>query len=284
METEIKPTREQLDKWERLREYFEACDSVAVAYSGGVDSALLLQAAHDVLGERAVAITAVTCFFPKREEEEALCFCEQRGIEQIKVVLNPLSVEGIADNPENRCYLCKREIFTQIKREAQKRGLSHVVEGSNVDDGKDYRPGMRAIAELAVDSPLRECGLYKRDIRSLSNYLGLPTWKKPSYACLASRFPYREQISEEKLQMVEQAEQLLYDMGFTQFRVRIHGQMARIEILPEQFGKLMEETTRQTVSGALRQYGFQYVAMDLQGYRTGSMNEILPEHGNAKDC
>lgn len=278
MQVDTKPTARQWEKWERLQAYIKELHSVAVAYSGGVDSTFLLQAAHDILGKRAVAVTVTSPFFPEREAEETVRFCGQKGIEQRKVTFHPLDIEGVASNPENRCYLCKQQIFGRIIQEAEKRGLAYVVEGSNTDDCYDYRPGMQAVEELGVVSPLKSCDLSKQDIRSLSRYLGLPTWDKPSYACLASRFPYGEVISEEKLRMVEQAEQLLFDMGFTQFRVRIHGQMARIEVLPEQFGELLEQTNRIMIVDSFRQYGFDYVTMDMQGYRMGSMNETLEKY------
>lgn len=283
MQVETKPTAEQWGKWEKLQACIKELRSVAVAYSGGVDSTFLLYAAHDVLGEKAVALTVTSPFFPKREEEEAALFCENMGIEQICLSFAPLEVEGIASNPANRCYFCKRQIFLQIKQAAEKKGLSCVVEGSNEDDCEDYRPGMQAVEELAVMSPLKSCHLTKQDIRCLSRYLALPTWGKPPYACLASRFPYGEEISEEKLRMVEQAEQLLFDRGFTQFRVRIHGQIARIEVLPEDFGKLLEKSERETIVAGFRQYGFHYVALDMQGYRTGSMNELLEKKNESAD-
>lgn len=278
MQVDTKPTERQWEKWERLQAYIKELHSVAVAYSGGVDSTFLLQAAHDILGKRVVAVTVTSAFFPGREAEETVRFCGQKGIEQLKLTFHPLEIEGVASNPKNRCYLCKQQIFGRILQEAQKRGLAYVTEGSNTDDCHDYRPGMQAVEELGVVSPLKDCHLSKQDIRSLSRYLGLPTWDKPSYACLASRFPYGEVISEEKLRMVEQAEQLLFDMGFTQFRVRIHGQMARIEVLPEQFGELMEQINRERIVDSFRQYGFDYVTMDMQGYRMGSMNETLEKY------
>lgn len=184
-------------------------------------------------------------------------------------------MEGFRQNPPNRCYLCKKAFLEKVKEAATGHGIAHVAEGSNVDDEGDYRPGMQAVAELGILSPLREAGLSKREIRFLSKEMGLPTWEKPSFACLSSRFPYGEAITEEKLAMVEQAEQLLMELKFVQFRVRIHGTMARIEVLPEDFPKLLSEEVRDKITGQFRSFGFTYVAMDLEGYRMGSMNEIL---------
>lgn len=266
--------REQ--KMRKLSEYLAGLGSVAVAFSGGVDSTLLLQAAKDVLGDGVIALTAVSDFFPDRERREADTFCRERGIRQIICREEILKVPGVAANPANRCYLCKRALFEMFLAQAKRQGFSHVAEGSNLDDLGDYRPGLQAIAELGILSPLRECGFSKEDIRALSKEMGLPTASKPSYACLASRFAYGEEITGEKLAMVDQAEQLLLDLGFTQMRVRIHGTLARIEVLPEDFPRLAEPALRREIAEKLKTYGFSYVTADLAGYRTGSMNEILP--------
>lgn len=265
------------DRYEDLKGALAAPGSLAVAFSGGVDSTFLLWAAREALGDRAVALTAVSGLFPGREREEAAAFCTGRGIRQITVYPKELEIPGFAQNPPNRCYLCKKALFGEFLEAAAALGISAVAEGSNLDDAGDYRPGLQAVAELGIRSPLREAGFTKAEIRALSRALGLPTWDKPSYACLASRIPYGEPVTREKLRRVEQAEQQLLELGFRQHRVRIHGDVARIELPPEDFSRMLEEETRLQVSRTLRGIGFSYVSLDLQGYRTGSMNETLPQ-------
>ena len=268
-------TREQMEKLEHLKNYLKELHSVAVAFSSGVDSTFLLKVAADTLGDKVIAVTAKSCSFPKRELNEAIAFCEKEGIRHFVCESEELNIEGFAQNPKNRCYLCKKELFEKIQVIADENQIENIVEGSNLDDNGDYRPGLLAVAELGIKSPLRECRFTKADIRALSKYLNLPTWEKQSFACLSSRFVYGETITEEKLGMVDKAEQLLLDMGFHQVRVRIHGRMARIEIEPEEFDKLLQEENRNRIVEAFKNYGFSYITMDLMGYRTGSMNETL---------
>jgi len=263
------------EKYNDLKEYIKSLESVAVAFSSGVDSTFLLQVSHDVLGDKAIAVTARSCSFPERELKEAEAFTEEHGIRHLIVDSEELDIEGFRENPVNRCYLCKHELFSKMKEIAEKNGFREVVEGSNMDDLGDYRPGLAAIQELGVRSPLRHADLSKDEIRQLSKELGLPTWEKQSFACLSSRFPYGESITPEKLKMVDEAEQLLLDLGFRQVRVRHHETLARIEISEDQFPKIMEKEIRDRISARLKEIGFTYVSLDLAGYRTGSMNETL---------
>ena len=260
-------------KFEKLKTIISHHKKLAIAYSSGVDSTFLLRVAHDMLKDHTIAITARANWFSKRELDESKAFCEQMQIRQIIVDISADEIEGFNPNPPNRCYLCKRVLFGKIKEIATQLGMTTVAEGSNLDDLSDYRPGMQAIAELGIQSPLREAGLTKNEIRELSHQLGLETWDKPSFACLASRFVYGESITPQKLQMVEQAEQFLMSLGFRQIRVRIHGMMARIEVLPEAFDQIIAK--RDNINKALKSPGFSYITLDLLGYRTGSMNELL---------
>ena len=260
-------------KYNKLTEYLKGLESVAVAFSGGVDSTFLLKAAHDALKENVIAVTARSCSFPKRELDEAIAFCNKEGIRHFIVDSEELDIENFANNPPNRCYLCKRELFEKIQNIANANGIKNIAEGSNLDDNGDYRPGLQAVAELGIKSPLRYSELTKSDIRLLSKQMGLPTWNKQSFACLSSRFVYGETISREKLLMVDKAEQLLLDLGFHQVRVRIHNNIARIETEPEEFDKILKN--RIEITNKFKLFGFQYVTLDLLGYRTGSMNETL---------
>ena len=263
----------KLQKADKLKSYLRELGRVAVAYSGGVDSTFLLKVAHDVLGDNVLALTAASKFIPRRELDETIKFCAENKIRQIIFEADVLNIAGVKENPVDRCYLCKRELFKNFLRLAEENKISIVVEGSNMDDTSDYRPGMKALAELQIKSPLQVAELYKSEIRALSREMNLLTWSKPSMACLASRFVYGETLTEKNLSMVEAAEEFLLQAGFKQFRVRVHGKIARIEILPEEFDRLLK--IREEISARFKTLGFDYVTLDLQGYRTGSMNEGL---------
>ena len=265
-----------LAKLERLRERLRVIGGAVVAFSSGVDSTFLLRVAHEELGDRVVAATARSHSFPNRELDEATAFCRAEGVRHVVIDSEALDIPGFAENPPDRCYHCKKELFSKLLAFARDNGLAAVLEGSNIDDDGDYRPGRRAIRELGIVSPLHEAGLTKTEIRALSRKMGLPTSDKPSFACLASRFPYGERITVRGLERVEKAEQWLLDAGWglTQLRVRSHGDLARIEVPPADIPRLAARASE--IAAAFKDLGFAYVTLDLLGYRTGSMNEILP--------
>lgn len=269
--------RKAYEKLDALKKNLKGLGKIAVAYSSGVDSTFLLKAAHEILGDEVLAITVHSNSFPEIEQKEAQEFCAREGIRQAVCEFDELEVPGFSQNPPNRCYLCKREMFKMIQKTAREKGMLHVTEGSNLDDEGDYRPGMQAVTELGILSPLRDAGLIKEEIRFLSKEYGLSTWDKPSYACLSSRFAYGETITREKLRMVENAERLLWNLGFSQVRVRVHGTLARIEVSEREFSMLISQENREQVTEVLKKSGFSYVTLDLDGYRMGSMNEMLRE-------
>ncbi|MGB9627560.1 MAG: ATP-dependent sacrificial sulfur transferase LarE [Thermodesulfobacteriota bacterium] len=263
-------------KIQKLKEIFQSMGRVVVAFSGGVDSSLLLKMAQQTLGERNVfAVTALSPLYPERELKGARRVAEKMGVRHLLIKSNELEIPEFSKNPPERCYYCKRELFGELLHIAQKEGITFIVEGSTLDDDQDYRPGKMAIQQLGIRSPLKEASFTKLEVRELSRRLGLITWDKPSFACLASRFPYGKEITEDGLRMVGEAEDFLIGLGFKQVRVRHYGDIARIEIYPEEMGRLLDELLREDIVKRLKAIGYKFVTLDLQGYRTGSMNEVL---------
>lgn len=262
-------------KLEKLKHHLQSLQSVVIAFSGGVDSTFLLKVAAEVLGDQVIAVTARSSTYPEREYKEACDYANKFGVKHITIVSEELEIEGFSDNPVNRCYFCKNELFSKMKEVANQNGVQYVLDGCNADDLGDYRPGMKAAKELGVVSPLLECGMTKEDIRLLSREAELPTWDKQAFACLSSRFPYGTKITVDKLEMVDKAEQFLLDAGLKNVRVRHHGDIARVEVARDERSKFFSEEFLDSVNTAFMEIGFTYTALDLKGYRTGSMNENL---------
>ncbi|MFZ4455996.1 MAG: ATP-dependent sacrificial sulfur transferase LarE [Bacteroidales bacterium] len=262
------------EKYEKLKSVIQSYGRVAVAYSGGVDSTLLAKVSYDVLGANAVAITLVSPMNAKSEMKDADDFAKEIGINHYRILDKDVEPEVLA-NPVNRCYFCKKIEFTKILEKANECGIKTVFDGSNIDDLSDYRPGLQALSELKVVSPLREAQLTKNDIRQLSKQLGLRSWEKPALACLGSRVPYGEKITLEKLSKIDRAEDYLRSIGLVQFRVRSHDDMARIELAPDERSKLFNADLLDKISATIKSYGYVYVCFELEGYKTGSLNRKL---------
>jgi uncharacterized protein len=262
-------------KRKRLLAILAGYDDLAVAFSGGVDSTFLLAAAKEALGGRLVAITAVSPVHPRRETREAAATARELGVRHLLAPSREMVAPDFVANPPNRCYICKKIVFGEVMRIAAEMGIKRVAHGVNLDDLGDYRPGLRAAEELGVLAPLVEAGLTKADIRALSRRMRLSTWNKPSMACLASRIPYGRPITEEALQMVEQAEEVLQVLGFHGCRVRLHGEVARIEVAPADLKKTLRAAVRAEIVERLKTIGFRHVAVDLEGYVAGSLNRAL---------
>jgi len=265
------------EKLINLQEYLKNRKSVAIAFSGGIDSSFLLRAARDVLNEKVIAITAVSSFFPQKEIEEAKQFAKDIGVEHILIDADELLLNEIfANNPPDRCYHCKKYIFTKVLEAAISRDINTVADGTNIDDTGDYRPGMKALRELGIVSPLKEVGIGKQDVRQLSKLFGLPFWDKPAIACLATRIPYGAKIKPDILKIIDQAEEYLYSKGIKQARVRYHDEVARIEVLPCDMPRFIDRDFSEEVYNYFANIlGFRYVSLDIRGYRTGSMNEAI---------
>ncbi len=262
-------------KVQRLKDYISKLESVCIAFSGGVDSSFLTKIAYDILKDNAIAITVNSSMFPKRELTQSMELAKEIGIRHIIIDANEYEIKGFLENTKDRCYLCKYSIFKKIKEVAFNYKIKYIADGSILDDETDYRPGMKALEELKVLSPLKEMKLSKTEIRHLSKEIKLPTWDMPSFACLASRIPYGQVISPEKLQMIDQSEEFLMQLGFSQFRVRHHGDIARIELLPNEIKRIFEKDISYKIARKFKEIGFVYVSIDIEGYRTGSLNEKL---------
>ncbi|SEF40697.1 uncharacterized protein SAMN05660865_00168 [Caloramator fervidus] len=264
---------DKYSKLEKLKDILSDMESVLVAFSGGVDSSFLLKVARDVLKSRVLAATAVSYIYPSWEIEEARQLAKELGVEHIEIKFDPLKeVEGFKNNPVDRCYICKRSVFSKLVSLSNEIGINYVVDGTNLDDLKDYRPGLKAVEELKIKSPLLMAGLTKEEIRSLAKDMGLKFYNKPSFSCLATRIPHGEELNKIKLKMIDDAEKFLLDKGFKNVRVRCHKDLARIEVLKEDIVRFFDVKMINEVEKALKDIGFKYVSLDLSGYKMGSLN------------
>ncbi len=269
-----------MDQYKSLVAMISEMDGVVVGYSGGVDSTLVAKAATDALGERAVCVLIDSFLIPKSEIDDAVMIATELGLNLVRLKMDVLEVNNLAENEPDRCYFCKKAVFSRLLEVARDRGLECVLDGTNIDDGFDFRPGAKAVKELGIRSPLKELGITKEQVREMSQELGLSTWDKPSYACLASRVPYGTPLTLDVLGQVEAAESILHELGFRECRVRHHGDIARIELMPEDMRAMLATEPRKLVLHRFRALGYGYVTMDLAGYRTGSMNEPLVGNNN----
>lgn len=264
-----------IEKLKTLKNNLSELDNLTIAFSGGVDSTFLLKIAKDVLNENVLAVTVNAFIHTKKEIQESINYASEIDVKHTVIHVNDINIKEFIDNLPERCYFCKKEIFTKIIEVSNENNINNIADGSNIDDLSDFRPGMKALKELGVMSPLKEAGLTKQEIRDLSKMLDIPTWNKPSFACLASRIPYNHKITPQKLDMIEKSEEYISQLGFKQFRVRHHGEIARIELEQNEILKFLESGSSDKVCKYLKSLGFSYVTIDLMGYRTGSMNEVL---------
>jgi uncharacterized protein len=270
METELQAT------YHRLQEVIRSLGSALIAFSGGVDSSLLLKVSQETLPGRILAVTAKSATTPSHELAEAANIARELGVRHLIIDSDELTLPEFSNNPPDRCYICKKQRFTALTALAREHDMAFLADGSNLDDQQDYRPGMRALKELAVRSPLTEAGLTKSEVRRLSRALGLGTWDKPPYACLATRIPYGSSITPEKLRQVDLAEDLIRGLGLSrQVRVRHYGDTARLEVAPRDLANFLQEEARRQVTAFLKELGFRFVTLDLEGYRMGSLNQAI---------
>jgi uncharacterized protein len=274
--------KEVSSKKQALIERLNSLDSLLVAFSGGVDSTFLLAVARQVLGEKAVACTATSVVYPSRESKEAMKFAKEKGVDHVIMATDAMSLPDFTANKPDRCYHCKKHLFGRLQELAAQKGIKHIAHAANLDDLKDYRPGWRAAEEMGILAPLVDARLTKEEIRFLSKEMGLATWSKPTMACLASRIPFGESVTEKKLTMIQEAETFIAGLGFTQYRVRYHGAVARIEVEPGDIQRIVEKTVRDRIVGRLKEIGFLHVALDLEGYVSGSLNRAVVKGDRTK--
>lgn len=264
-----------MNKLDKLKEILKSYGKTILAYSGGVDSSFLAKVAHEVLGDNLLAVTAMSETYPEREYVEAVDQANKIGVKHKTIYSSELKIEGYAENTRKRCYYCRGELFSKLKKIADKEKYETIMYGAIVDDLGDHRPGMTVANQLGIKAPLIEAGLSKKEIRELSKEMGLETWNKPSAACLSSRIPYGTRVTKKRLSKIDRAEQVLINLGFRQLRVRYHGEVARIEVSTEEIKRFFDEEIREKITEEFRKIGFKYTALDLKGYRSGSMNEVI---------